>query len=108
MFVCFSFISVAPIIDAQFFPDTITASVGDRSKIICSVATGDPPIRFKWLKDGFPFTPSGKVSVRLLEDSSVIIFGRIKASDRGQYTCIATNIATSVNRTCQLVVNGKY
>lgn len=101
---CFS---VAPEIDAQYFPDTITASQGSRAKIICSATNGDPPIRFKWLKDGFPFVSSGKVSVQLLDDSSVIQFKKVKAVDRGQYTCIASNLATSTNRTSQLVVNGK-
>ncbi|XP_054712901.1 cell adhesion molecule Dscam2-like [Uloborus diversus] len=96
---------VAPVIDAQYFPDTITANQGERAKIICSVTTGDPPIRFKWLKNGTPFSASGKTSIQLLEDSSVVVFRRIKSSDRGQYTCVATNIATSANMTTQLVVN---
>ncbi|GFS50140.1 down syndrome cell adhesion molecule-like protein Dscam2 [Nephila pilipes] len=99
---------VAPVIDAQYFPDTITANEGERAKIICSVTTGDPPIRFKWLKNGFPFVSAGKVSVQLLDDSSILLFRKVQASDRGQYTCIATNAATSTNMTSQLVVNGKY
>ncbi|XP_042901755.1 cell adhesion molecule Dscam1 isoform X1 [Parasteatoda tepidariorum] len=96
---------VAPVIDSQYFPDTITANEGERAKIICSVTKGDPPIRFKWLQNGKPFVPTGKVTVQLLEDSSIIQFRRIKASDRGAYTCIATNAATSTNITSQLVVN---
>lgn len=72
------------------------------------MTTGDPPIRFKWFKDGVPFSPSGKTSVQLLEDSSVVLFRKIKSTDRGQYTCVATNVAASTNRTCQMVVNGKF
>ncbi|GFS54086.1 down syndrome cell adhesion molecule [Trichonephila clavipes] len=98
--------AVAPVIDAQYFPDTITANEGERAKIICSVTTGDPPIRFKWLKNGFPFVSAGKVSVQLLDDSSILLFRKVQATDRGQYTCIATNSATSTNMTVQLVVNG--
>ncbi|KAG8193123.1 hypothetical protein JTE90_004947 [Oedothorax gibbosus] len=96
---------VAPEIDAQYFPDTITASEGSRTKIICSATNGDPPIKFKWLKDGYPFVSTGKVSIQVLEDSSILLFKKVKASDRGQYTCIATNSAVSTNRTSLLVVN---
>ncbi|XP_055925896.1 cell adhesion molecule Dscam2-like isoform X3 [Argiope bruennichi] len=96
---------VAPVIDAQYFPDTITANEGERAKIICSATTGDPPIRFKWLKNGFPFVSTGRVSINLLDDSSVLQFRKVQATDRGQYTCVATNAATSTNMTSQLVVN---
>lgn len=64
-------------------------------------------MRFHWLKSGQTFLAHGDTTVQTFEDTSIVTFKKVASSDRGQYTCVATNIASSTNRSIQLIVNGK-
>lgn len=99
---------VSPVIDSHFFRETATADEGSRTKLMCVVTKGDPPLRFHWLKNGLPFLAHGDTTVQTFEDSSIVTFKRIASGDRGHYTCIVSNMASSTNLTMQLIVNGKF
>ncbi|GIY87068.1 down syndrome cell adhesion molecule-like protein Dscam2 [Caerostris extrusa] len=98
---------VSPVIDPHFFRDSVITDEGLRTKFMCVVTKGDPPLRFHWLKNGLPFLAHGDTTVQTFEDSSIVTFKRVSSSDRGHYTCIAANMASSTNLTTQLIVNGK-
>ena len=83
---------------------------GNRAKIFCSVIKGDPPITIRWLKDGRPLTssPLTGISVSTLDEfSSAIVISKLSLSHRGNYTCIASNAASSSNFTAMAVVYGE-
>ncbi|GIY52637.1 down syndrome cell adhesion molecule-like protein Dscam2 [Caerostris darwini] len=101
------FPNVSPVIDPHFFRDSVITDEGLRTKFMCVVTKGDPPLRFHWLKNGLPFLAHGDTTVQTFEDSSIVTFKRVSSSDRGHYTCIAANMASSTNLTTQLIVNGK-
>lgn len=98
---------VPPVIDDHFFPETITVDEGSRSRLLCSVSKGDGPLRFQWFKDGRPLTSVPDGSVQYSDDSAMIKFRKMRFRDRGQYTCFATNDATSDNRTTDVIVNAE-
>ncbi|KAK8784019.1 hypothetical protein V5799_009616, partial [Amblyomma americanum] len=97
---------VAPVIDDHFFPDVIKVEEGTRSRLMCSVSKGDPPLRFRWLKNGLSIGSHGERIIETTDDSSIIKFGRVRFVDRGRYVCFVSNDAASVNRTVELVVHG--
>ncbi|XP_022669215.1 Down syndrome cell adhesion molecule-like protein Dscam2 isoform X3 [Varroa destructor] len=96
---------VAPQIDDHFFPDIIKVEEGTRSRLMCSVSKGDPPLRFRWLKNGLQMRNNADRQIESNEDSSIIKFQRVKFSDKGMYTCFVSNDAASVSRTVELIVS---
>ncbi|XP_035206928.1 Down syndrome cell adhesion molecule-like isoform X2 [Stegodyphus dumicola] len=96
---------VSPVIDQHYFRESNTVDEGARTKLVCIVTKGDPPLRFHWLKNGLPFLAHGDTTVQTTEDSSIVTFKKVTSADRGLYTCVATNVASSANMTMQLIVN---
>ena len=87
-----------------------------RTRIYCNVAQGDQPVMLKWFKDGLPIQAASPFSVslpgirtRLIDEFSLalVIENLSSSSHNGNYSCLASNDAASVNHTAQLVVNGK-
>ncbi|XP_076308605.1 cell adhesion molecule Dscam1-like [Tachypleus tridentatus] len=98
-------IKVAPLIDEEFFPETKIVSQGMRVKLVCAIIKGDTPIRIRWMKDGGAVVRENKRRVQTLDDSSLLVLINVSYSDSGNYTCLASNNAATVNRTTTLVVN---
>ncbi|CAL1264643.1 unnamed protein product [Larinioides sclopetarius] len=96
---------VSPVIDPHFFRDSVVTDEGLRTKFMCVVVKGDPPLRFHWLKNDLTFLPNNDTVVQMFDDSSILTFNKVSSSDRGRYTCIASNAASSANLTTQLIVN---
>lgn len=80
---------------------------GGRAQVTCSVSSGDLPIHFSWLKDGLQLPPTLQVEEMMDEFFSILVFKRVTAQHSGQYTCVASNSAATVNHTAQLLVKGK-
>ncbi|GBN27907.1 Down syndrome cell adhesion molecule [Araneus ventricosus] len=97
--------NVSPVIDPHFFRDSVVTDEGLRTKFMCVVVKGDPPLRFHWLKNDLTFVPNSDTRVQTFDDSSILTFNKVSSSDRGRYTCIASNTASSTNLTTQLIVN---
>ncbi|XP_054712910.1 cell adhesion molecule DSCAM-like [Uloborus diversus] len=96
---------VPPLIDGYYLRETITVDEDSRTKLMCVVIKGDPPIRFHWLKNGQTFLAHGDTTVQTFDDTSIVTFNKVLSNDRGRYTCVATNPASTFNRTMQLIVN---
>lgn len=64
-------LSVPPIIEPFSFQDGL--SEGMRTRTVCGVSAGDPPLAVTWLKDGRPLSPELGVNVTSLDPYSSLL-----------------------------------
>ncbi|XP_076377072.1 Down syndrome cell adhesion molecule 2 isoform X7 [Megalopta genalis] len=99
---------VPPIIEPFTFQEGL--SEGMRTRTVCGVAAGDPPLTISWLKDGqspFPLPPNlaSVANVSQLDSySSLLSITNLAAEHSGDYTCVAANPAAEVRYTAKLQV----
>ncbi|KAG7203545.1 hypothetical protein KM043_013595 [Ampulex compressa] len=99
---------VPPIIEPFSFQEGL--SEGMRTRTVCGVAAGDPPLTISWLKDGqspFPLPPNlaSAANVSQLDSySSILRIMNLTAEHSGDYTCVAANPAAEVRYTAKLQV----
>ncbi|XP_046394996.1 Down syndrome cell adhesion molecule-like protein Dscam2 isoform X2 [Ischnura elegans] len=115
---------VPPIIEPFSFQEGL--SEGMRSRTVCGVSQGDPPLSITWLKDGVPLfgggpsSPSSSASSSALPASSTLLPGvsawpldpyssllnisSLSSSHSGEYTCVASNRAAEVRFKARLQV----
>lgn len=83
-----------------------------RTRTVCGVAAGDPPLTISWLKDGHtPFLLSQKAATdtnisQLDPYTSLLSISILAAEHSGDYTCVAANPAAEVRYTAKLQVKG--
>ncbi|RWS12133.1 Down syndrome cell adhesion molecule-like protein Dscam2, partial [Dinothrombium tinctorium] len=95
---------VAPTIATFNFPNSLQE--GMRASITCTVTTGDPPIEIRWFKNGVLASVQENVYLENVDDFiSNLIFKPLKQEHSGQYACVASNEAASVNHTVILSVD---
>ncbi|GIY86612.1 down syndrome cell adhesion molecule-like protein Dscam2, partial [Caerostris extrusa] len=97
---------VSPSIDQHFFRESNIVDEGGRTKLVCIVSKEIPssfPLAEEW--PSVP-APHGDTAIQTTEDSSIVTFKKVTSADRGLYSCVATNVASSANMTMQLIVNG--
>lgn len=86
----------------------IVSHEGKRVQLFCSVMDGDLPITIEWLKDGKILPAFLKVTTNNLDNySSSLIISHVTSEHSGNYTCVASNAATTVTHTAPLNVHGK-
>uniref|UniRef100_A0A8C0FG13 Ig-like domain-containing protein n=1 Tax=Bubo bubo TaxID=30461 RepID=A0A8C0FG13_BUBBB len=71
-------------------PESITTFVGKSAKFLCTVS-GTPVIDVAWQKDGTTISPSDHHKISKVENKHVLEISRLTTSDRGVYTCKASN-----------------
>lgn len=106
-----SFISlilpVPPVIEPFSFPGEGLPE-GSRTRMVCGVSRGDPPLHIGWLKDGAKLPPHLGVNVSTLDPySSLLSIPSLTEAHSGEYTCVASNPAARVRYTSRLQVKGK-
>lgn len=80
---------------------------GDSASLQCSVTSGDFPLNISWLFNGTEVDESFGVSVgKMGKRLSVLNIDYVNGYHAGNYTCLASNRADSVNYTAELIVNG--
>ncbi|XP_050430112.1 cell adhesion molecule Dscam2 isoform X2 [Adelges cooleyi] len=113
---------VPPVIEPFYFPGDGLVE-GTRTRVVCGVSHGDPPLSITWLKDGVPVTETvidaaaavvndeeavdggGGVTVSALDSySSLLSIPRLTRHHTGRYTCQAQNPAAQARYTAALQV----
>lgn len=80
---------------------------GDGVSVQCSVSKGDYPLNIMWSLNGKSIdTSEGVLIIRASKRVSSLSIDYVLESHAGNYTCIATNRATSAAYTTVLAVNG--
>lgn len=97
-----------------------------RTRTVCGVSRGDPPLVIRWLKDDTPLAAwalgtalgdglgdhgAGGVSApsvsQLDQYTSLLSIPHLSAPHSGRFTCVATNAAAEVRYTATLSVKGR-
>lgn len=90
----------------QFGTDPV--NFGESASVQCLVTTGDFPIGFHWFFNGRRINDAvyDVSMVKLGKKISALSIDVVRAHHAGNYTCMATNRAASVNHSAELIVNG--
>lgn len=97
--------TVPPIIEPFSFQDGL--SEGMRTRTVCGVSQGDPPLTITWLKDGGILPPHLGANYTTLDAySSLLSIPSLTSSHSGDYTCVASNPAAELRYTAKLQVKG--
>lgn len=98
---------VAPKIAHFDFGDE-PSNFGDSASVQCLVSSGDLPIDFVWHFNGRPLVNNfnGISMAKMGKRNSVMTIDSVNGKNSGNYTCQASNNASSVNLTATLIVNG--
>nr|XP_042899314.1 hemicentin-1 isoform X1 [Parasteatoda tepidariorum] len=94
-------VSVPPGIDDDEKFKEYQVVLGKSIRIDCDVS-GTPPPTITWLKNGLPLTE--KDNVKLINDDYALLFTYTMQAAAGNYTCIATNNAGTVEQKFNLTV----
>lgn len=74
--------------------------------IMCMLLQGDPPITFRWLKEGRSVDNIPGIKVDSQEGISHIIISMANEAHTGNYTCVASNLVGSSFVIAEVLVNG--
>lgn len=86
------------------------ANWGEQVSSMCSVLKGDEPIVIEWMLNDEQILPKTHPDITISKTGkklSVLNIDSATADHAGKYTCIASNIAGSFNRSAVLSVNGR-
>ena len=73
-------------------PTDVNVNINEPAKIQCKIS-GTPTPTIVWLKDGQPLLASENITVQTEADGTqLLLFKSAQLSDKGSYTCQATNI----------------
>uniref|UniRef100_T1JES3 Down syndrome cell adhesion molecule-like protein Dscam2 n=1 Tax=Strigamia maritima TaxID=126957 RepID=T1JES3_STRMM len=97
-------VHVAPRIIPFSFQDKFVAE-GRQARVMCGLIEGDAPVTFTWLKNGLPIKQRDIEISRVDDNYSILSIHSVTRSHTGNYTCVATNRATSSQYTATLIVN---
>lgn len=82
---------------------------GDNIQLNCHVSKGDKPIQLSWTFHGKELsTDMGMVTVKVGEDTSLLMVSSADLIHSGNYTCIALNRAGKTTYTTEILVNGTF
>jgi len=98
-------LAVPPSIEPFAFQEGLAE--GMRTRTVCGVSRGDPPLKLIWLKDGDPLPDLLGANVTMLDQySSLLSIPSLSATHSGEYTCVAKNPAAEIKYTALLQVKG--
>lgn len=85
------------------------SNFGDSASVQCSVTSGDLPMNIFWTLNGNEIQGWMKIlTSKLGKKSTSLNIDYVEGSHAGNYTCVASNKAATVNFTSQLIVNGYW
>ena len=84
------------------------SNFGDSASIQCSTTSGDLPIQVTWFLNGKRVDKNSVSLSTVGKRLSILNIDSVDGYHAGNYTCVATNLANSVNYTALLIVNGTF
>ncbi|XP_061539337.1 LOW QUALITY PROTEIN: hemicentin-1 [Phycodurus eques] len=95
-------IHVPPDIDGPA-EEKVVETINNPVTFACD-ATGIPPPSLMWLKNGQPIESSGSLEMHIFSGGSKLQIARSQMSDRGTYTCLASNVEGKVQKNYHLTI----
>ncbi|KAG8187814.1 hypothetical protein JTE90_001188 [Oedothorax gibbosus] len=74
-----------PKIQPFIFPTNVV--IGQKASVSCTAISGDPPLDFRWLKNGKEISSGGSITIRNVVDVSVLVIDSVDATFTANYTC---------------------
>ncbi|MXQ87588.1 hypothetical protein E5288_WYG017782 [Bos mutus] len=93
---------VAPLIGIS--PPVTSVIEGQQLTLPCALLAGNPIPERRWIKNSAMLVQNPYITVR--SDGSLHI-ERVRLQDGGEYTCVASNVAGTTNKTTTVDVHGK-
>ncbi|CAH2311914.1 hemicentin-1 isoform X2 [Pelobates cultripes] len=90
-------IQVPPSIIGSGMSNEVNVVPGEDVQLVCK-ADGTPVPVIHWIKDGKHINNDDYQGIRVSEDGQNLIISKIKITDIGKYTCVATNSAGEDDR----------
>ncbi|OAD58520.1 Myosin light chain kinase, smooth muscle [Eufriesea mexicana] len=84
-----------------------TSRINGRLYLDCCVR-GSPSPTPTWFRNGRPLERSIRIKRYFDGKTAKVEISKVKASDAGEYTCVATNVLGSTKNTCQVTVLDPY
>uniref|UniRef100_A0A665VTB7 Hemicentin-1 n=1 Tax=Echeneis naucrates TaxID=173247 RepID=A0A665VTB7_ECHNA len=95
-------IYVPPSIDGPA-EESITETISNPVTFSCD-ASGIPPPRLAWLKNGRPIENSESLEMHIFSGGSKLQIARSQLSDSGTYTCLASNVEGKAHKSYHLTI----
>ncbi|OBS69639.1 hypothetical protein A6R68_01820, partial [Neotoma lepida] len=92
----------APLIGIS--PSVANIIEGQQLTLPCTLLAGNPIPERRWMKSSAMLVQNPYITVR--SDGSLHI-ERVRLQDGGEYTCVASNVAGTNNRTTSVAVHGR-
>ncbi|EFN64027.1 Myosin light chain kinase, smooth muscle [Camponotus floridanus] len=80
-----------------------TSRISERLQLECRIR-GTPSVTPTWYRNGRPLERSARIKRYFDGTTAKIEISKVKASDAGEYTCVATNVLGSTKSSCQVTV----
>ncbi|XP_039306923.1 titin isoform X3 [Solenopsis invicta] len=90
-----------PSFDRSLLPTT--SRINSRLQLECRIR-GTPSVTSTWYRNGRPLERSSRIKGHFDGTTARIEISKVKASDAGEYTCVASNILGSTRSSCQVTV----
>lgn len=65
-------------------------------------------VQFSWTKDGMMLKADGRIEISNSKKVSVLSIESVSVTDRGSYTCVATNTLSEDRQNTSLAVEGGF
>ena len=101
-----SFVTDKPTIIVH--PDAQTKTEGENVNLVCD-ATGNPPPRISWTRNGISVDLSGNSRISFSADKKQLTITNVSRTDSGEYRCVANNsVGNDTSNPATLNVQCKY
>lgn len=77
-------------------------------RLNCDLEQGLPPFAFEWYFNDKKLEDNNKTTIKIRDDSSVLIIKSISVDDLGEYKCVVKNDYGEDVRKVSLYVNSKF
>jgi hypothetical protein len=103
---------IPPTVMPQILPFTFgeeSINVGENVAVQCMVLKGDLPMKISWLHNEAPILPNqGYKQIDISQRISTLNIDTLKSVHRGNYTCVARNVAGFTDYSTHLNINGSF